>query len=204
MKRQVLLAAVLCLLASGCDDSKNPLSDPQKSKADGRLVGVWQERSDDGEVRYYHIGHAGKGFPNSVMRVVEITHNKGKVEPPEEYLAFPTVLGDKTYLNMVLDEKQVKRLGEKGWKAEVVDSYTFLKYQADGDKLVVWAMDEEAKERAIKGGKVKGVIVDRGNFKTTKFTDTTENVARFVAEAGDSLLSKEPFRFERVEVVKKP
>jgi len=197
MKRKALLAAVLCLLASGCDDSKNPLSDPQTSKADERLVGVWRERSDDGEV-YYHVGHAGEKFPAGMMRVVEITHSKGKVEPPEEYLIFPAVIGDKTYLNVILggDKKLAKRLDEKGWNSDAVECYTFLKYQFDGDKLVVWLIDEKAKEQAIKSGKVKGVVErDMG-----KFTDTSENVARFVAGAGDSLWNtKEPGRCERIE-----
>jgi hypothetical protein len=34
--------------------------------------------------------------------------------------------------------------------------------------------------------------------KPTRFTDTTENVARFVTESGDSLFAKEPERLERV------
>ena len=61
------------------------------------------------------------------------------MEAPEEYLAFPTVIGDKTYLNFVLDgdNKLVKSLDEKGWKAADVDCYTLLKYQFDGDKLVM-------------------------------------------------------------------
>lgn len=86
--------AVAFLLFAGCDDSKNPLSDPQKSKPDTRLTGVWRLRGDGGEVTYYHIGTMG-------------------------------------------------------------------------DKVM--------------------------------FTDTTENLARFIAEAGDSLFAKEPLRLERVK-----
>jgi len=190
----VIVPAVLLSL-SGCD-SENPLSDPQTSKADERLFGVWRGRSDDGEVRYYHVGHAGKSFPASVMRVLEVTHSKGKLDLPLEYLAFPTVLGDKTYLNIVSDVEQVNHLDESGWKAVEVESYTFLKYQFDGDKLVMWPINEDAKKRAIKEGKVKGAV----RKQTSKFTDTTENVARFVAGAGDSLWNtKVPVRFERIE-----
>jgi hypothetical protein len=195
----VIVPAAILLL-TGCEDSKNPLSDPQTSKADERLVGMWR---DQGGV-WYFVGHAGKQFPDSVMRVVEITHKEGKVEPPEEYLIFPTVLGDKTYLNLVMDgdKGQVKRLDKDGWKADAVDCYSFLKYQWDGDKMVLRPIDEEAKEKAIKSGKLKGVIE---NDNPAKFTDTTENVACFVAEAGDSLWNtKERDRFERIEATKKP
>jgi hypothetical protein len=182
---------VLFFLLTGCDDSKNPLSDPQASKADEWLVGVWW----DGDV-YYHIGHAGEQFPAGMMRIVEVKHTQGKLAPPQEYLAFPTVLGDKAYLNVVIGEKEVNRLDEKGWTMEAVDSYTFIKYQVDGNKLVAWAIDEKAKEQAITGGKIKGVTE---KDKPAKFTDTTENLAHFVAEAGDSLWeTKKPGRFERI------
>ncbi|MGO8750293.1 MAG: hypothetical protein ACLQNE_30480 [Thermoguttaceae bacterium] len=50
-----LLGVAVCLLASGCNDSKKPLSDRQTSKADERLLGVWRERSDD-QATYYHVG----------------------------------------------------------------------------------------------------------------------------------------------------
>ena len=100
------------------------------------------------------------------------------------------------------DNDVVKRLDEKGWKTAEVDCYTLLKYQFDGDNLVVYPIDEFAKRKAIQGGKVKGV---EEFMRADQFTDTTENVARFVTEAGDSLWNtKEPGRFERVNVGKKP
>ena len=86
MKPLFLLSVAVCLCASGCD-SKNPLSDPQTSKADERLAGVWRDRSDDGDT-YYHVGHAGEKFPACMMRVVLIKHSKGEVEPPGDSLLF--------------------------------------------------------------------------------------------------------------------
>jgi hypothetical protein len=192
--RWLVIPAVLLFLA-GCEDSKNPLSDPTTSKPDERLIGVWWDGSE-----YYHIGHAGKRFPKGVLRVVAVAQSEGDVEPPAEYLAFPTVLDDKTYLNVVSVEKQVKRLDSEGWKTEAVECYTIFKYQLDGDKLVVWMIDAKAMEQAIKSGKIKGVI----EKDLPKFTDITENVARFVAEAGDGLWDNEaPMRFERLETAKK-
>ena len=201
MKPLFLIGVAACLFASGCD-SKNPLSDPQTSKADERLAGVWRDRGGDGDV-YYHVGHAGEKFPACMMRVVMIKHSKGNVEPPGEFLIFPTVIGDKTYLNVVIgkDDKLVKSLDEKGWKADEVDSYMLYKYKFDGDKLVVYGIDAEAKQKAIKSGKVKGTVENN----SAKFTDTTENVARFVKEAGDSLWdTKKPGQLERVNLGEKP
>lgn len=116
MKSRMFLLLTLCLFAFGCDDSTNPLSDPQKAKPDTRLAGVWRWRDKHGNVTYYHFGKAGEKFSVGIMRIVEVRHGNGTVEPPQEYLAFPTVLADKTYLNVVLDgdHKQVKRLDEKG------------------------------------------------------------------------------------------
>ena len=194
-----VLVPVVLLFAGGCDDSKKPLSDAKTSKADQRLVGVWRQATPGGTV-YYHIGQAGKQFPASVMRVVQVTQNQGSVAPPNEYLAFPTVLGDKTYLNVVWGGR-VKVLDAKGWNADEVDSYTFVKYRVDGDKLAMWIVNEKAKKQAIDGGKVKGVAEAN---KPATFTGTTEEVARFVAEAGDSLFPGQPTLLVRVDASKDP
>ena len=200
MKPLFLIGVAACLVASGCD-SKNPLSDPLTSKADERLPGVWLNRGGDGDV-YYHVGHAGDKFPACMMRVVGIKHSKGNVEPAGEFLIFPTILGDKNYLNVVIgrDDKLVKSLDEKGWKAADVDNYTLYRYKFDGDKLVVYGIDAEAKTKAIKSGKVTGTVENN----SAKFTDTTENVARLVMEAGDSLWTKEPGQLERMNLGTKP
>ena len=182
MKLQWFIVLAVLLLV-GCEDSKNPLSDPTTSKPDERLLGVWRVGVSQGADVYYHIGHAGKEFPKGVLRVVEVTHSEGNVDTVE-CLAFPTTLDGKTYLNFVDDEKQVKLMDEKGWKAGVVKSYTFVKYQLDGDTLEVWLIDEAAKEQAIKSGKVKGVNPWNS---VASFTDTTENVGRFITDAGDSM-----------------
>ncbi len=206
MKPLVLLSVAACFLASGCDDSKNPLSDPQTSKADGRLVGIWRTQVNDDCETYYHVGHAdaGANFAPGVMRIVAVTHCKGMVGYAEENFAFATAIAGRNYLNFVmLDKEAVERLDKNGGKlADSVDGYKLLRYQIDGDKLVIWQMNEGAVKEAIKGGKVKGITVDDPE-KSAKFTDATENVARFVVAAGDSLWNtKNPTRFERVKAPK--
>ena len=109
------------------------------------------------------------------MLVVFVRHENGNVKPPSEFLIFPTALGENTYLN-VIDLKGQRVKLSQDWEA--VDSYGFFRYQVDGDKLLVWGIDEKAKQQAIKDGKIKGVIE---KDKPAKFIDTTENVARFIA-----------------------
>ena len=73
------------------------------------------------------------------------------------------------------------------------------RHKFDGDKLVVYEIDGEAKRKAIERGKAKGTLKDN----SAKFTDTTENLARFVSEAGDSLwATKTPGHLERVNLGK--
>ena len=126
MKSKMFLLLTVCFLATGCDDSKNPLSDPQKSKPDTRLAGLWRDRDKEGNVTCYRVGQAGKKFTAGMMRIVEVHHASGVVEAPEEYLAFPTVLCRHNVPECHLldgDHKQVRRLDEKGWKADAVDGY---------------------------------------------------------------------------------
>jgi hypothetical protein len=73
-------------------------------------------------------------------------------------------------------------------------------FAQEGDALLLWGMDGDAKRQAIEGGKIKGVIEEREHHGSrVEFTDTTENVARFVAGAGDGLFSKDVLRLERVK-----
>lgn len=200
----VVVAAVLLPL-TGCD-SDHPLSDPKTSKPDERLVGKWRLLGKDGQVLYWNVGRMSEKSPKGVMRVTFAVQGKGKAEPPEDFLMFPTVLGEKTYLNVISEKGQPDRFceekGEEGRKAKTADSYHIFKYQVDGDRLLVWKMDGNAKARAIEGGSIKG-IAKRERLGRIEFTDTSENVARFVAEAGDSLFSKESLRLERIDAGKK-
>ena len=135
------------------------------------------------------------------MRVLGITHKKnGVVRSEGDFLIFPTAPGANTYLNMVAgDEQQVKLLEEKGWKPKAV-GFWVLKYKVEGDTLLIWLIDDDAKKRAIEAGKIKGVIeIRKTGPNLIAFADTTENVARFVASAGDSLFSKDAMRLERVK-----
>jgi hypothetical protein len=136
------------------------------------------------------------------MRVVGIQHKwGGMMTQLDELLLFPTTIGDKTYLN-VSDGKdaQVKLVEDQGWTAETVNAYLILRYQVTRDTLEVQWMDGDAKKRAVEAGKIKGKIEkDQDGNARAMFTDTTENLAKFVAEAGDDLFSKDVLKLQRVK-----
>ena len=200
-KRSLLVVAALSLLLTSCFDTKNPLSDPQKSKPDDRLTGVWRFRGESGEMNYYHIGHAGEKLPASLMRVVNVQHTPDGKTQSGELLVFPTTIGDKTYLNVTeAKPPQLKLLEEQGWSDETFNEYLLIRYQITGDVLTLQLIDQEAKKRAVEGGKIKGMSEkDRDGNTRVHFTDTTENLAKFVAEAGEDLFSKDVLRLERVK-----
>ena len=97
---QLLSMAAFCLLFTSCFDSKVPLSDPTESKADQRLIGVWRLRSNDGAVSYHHFGRVRGKLPASVMRMTWISHKTDGTIEQDEFLVFPTTIGDKTYLSV--------------------------------------------------------------------------------------------------------
>ena len=163
----LLFVAAFSLLLTSCFDTKNPLSDPQKSKPDDRLAGVWRFRGDGGEMNYYHIGHAGEKLPASFMQVVFVQHMTDGTMQSGELLIFPTTIGDKTYLNVVeATPSLLKLLEEKGWTNEAVNAYLILRYQITGDVLTIQWIDSEAKKRAVEAGKIKGVIEKDQNGNT--------------------------------------
>lgn len=199
---QLLPMAATCLLFTSCFDSKVPLSDPGKSKTDQRLAGVWRLGNDDGSVTFYHFGRVGDKLPASVMRVVGIQHKwGGTMTQLDELLVFPTTIGDKTYLNVTDgNDEQMKVLAEKGWTAETVNDYSIFRYQIMADTLTVQWMDGDGKKRAVEAGKIKGKIEkDQDGNARTHFTDTTENLAKFVAEADDDLFSRDVLKLQRVK-----
>ena len=192
------VAATLSLLCCSCFDSKNPLADPAKAKADGDLAGVWRVKNPDQNVAYYHIACAGGKMPAGVMRAVVAVHAAdGTINPPGDLLMFSTTIGEHHFLNMIdIEQKDIEQIAKDGWKPELVKGYSFVKYNVQGDTLTVWGIDPDAKGKAIEAGKIKGTVDE--NTKT--FTDTSENLSKFLAAPENAdIFAKEPTRLERVK-----
>jgi hypothetical protein len=186
----------ICLLVAGCDDSTAPLSDASQARLDKQLSGLWRHEYPQG-VSYYHAGRLGGRAPEGVLRVVTVSHPRnGELQEPQQLIAFCSEIGGHSYLNLALSaQKQLGSIRTEGWKAGLLDSYILLKYEVDGDELLLWAMNKDAKEKAIEGGAIEGTIKDA---RSVRFTDTTATLADFVAAADDELFSGEPIRLGRV------
>jgi hypothetical protein len=187
-----LLAA--CLFTCGCVDSKNPLSSPDGAKVDDQLVGTWRFTSAK-ETSLLQVTRAGDKFPKGMLRLVSVDESGKKTSPSEQFLAFCTTLNHKTYLNLIEDEETIAALDKKGWKSTAVDGYCIMKYEVAGDELKLWMMDDGAKEKAIKSGKVKGKITKATRFSSLAascFTDSSDKVAECVEESSESLFVPYP------------
>jgi len=186
-KTLILVLGLLCAVCASCVDSDNPLSDPKQAAVDQGLLGVWRAREKEGDVVYYHVGKAGDKFPEGVLRVRTVVHDKnGELDRPngDDTIMFTTTMGKNHYVNVtVIDAEAVKALGDK-WDPAKADGYFIYKYEIDGDKLSVATIDSDQKKAAIKAGKLKG----EGEGDNPRFTDSTENLARFIASpAGDKI-----------------
>ncbi len=199
--RRLLLAiglAGVCLLLSSCIDTKNPLSDPEKAKADPQLAGVWRRTDAMGDMQYRHVGQAGGQLPPGIMRIVFADHDKdGHLGRPHVMLAFPTTIAENHYLNILtINDENLEQLQNNGWQAGLADGYCLLKYRVEGDSLLLWQIDQDVKRRFIEAGKIKGTIDKKSVF----FTDTTAKLNSLLASPeGAGLFKKEPVRYQRVK-----
>lgn len=199
MRVFVSLLLGACLLIAGCDDSTVPLSDASKASLDKQLVGLWKHDHQNG-VTYYHVGRLGGNAPDGVMRVVVVSHqNGGELQQPSQLLAFRSDIDGKSYLNLAGGtQEQVKSIQESGWQADMLNSFILVKYRVEDDGLLLWATNKDAKKTAIQDGKIKGEIKEGDGGTRVRFTDTTENLAKFVAAASDGLFADEPLRLKQV------
>jgi hypothetical protein len=191
--RPLLYAAVVLLLAS-CVESDRPLSDVLKAAPDARLYGLWARTSESGDVDYLHIGfetsepldRARTEPEPGLMRYCTVAHSNqarglGKAGEGRFYR---TQINGEDFANWVIpaDEAQRKPL-----------TYCFLKYQVNDKQLILWDQDPEATAKAVERGQLKGVVKRKknqgvplaGEFDELRLTDTSENIAAFLAGGGD-------------------
>ena len=190
---KLLLVCGLAWLA-GCVESEQPLSDPETAQMDQRLFGLWQRRDPDGAVEYLHIGGeyrlplvVNRAQPEpGLMQYTAVRHepNNRAAEAPSGTRFFVTRIGDDDYGNWVFPQEEKDR-------GKPVH-YTFYKYRVKPDALEIWDMDRHATAAAIEAGKLKGVVrrkaqvnpTDAVEYDELLITDTSTNIASFLAAGG--------------------
>ncbi len=190
---RLVLAVGLAWLA-GCVESEQPLSEPAASRMDDRLFGLWQRRDPDGAIEYLHIGGeyraplaANRSQPEpGLMQYTSVRHepNNRAAEAPSGARFFVTRIGDEDFGNWVFPQEEKDR-------GKPVH-FAFYKYRVTPDKHDVWDMDRDVTASAIESGKLKGVVrrktrvnaADPLEYDELRITDTSENIAKFLADGG--------------------
>src|SRR5262245_7218805 len=92
---RVAVAVLLLVFSAGCVAVfTNPLSNPQDSKLDQRLIGRWQSKEEANKSAYIQFDAASKVQLNVSLSGKEASErNLG-------FTAFTTKLGARTYLNL--------------------------------------------------------------------------------------------------------
>ena len=192
MKRRIRFLLPLMVFAlAGCIDSEAPLSDPDKAKPDEQLLGQWRstEKLPPGsELEALTIEKfSADGYPAGVMKFVMTSKSEKKTS---YNLAFRTELKGKTYLNF-LDKWLDVSVKPPAWKEPGKRRFLINKYAVKDDKLTIWLVGDEAPlKKAVMEERLKGGVRPQGylDFEpTVRLTDTTANLAKFVAKEDENL-----------------
>ena len=184
----LLLAVVL----AGCKvDSTNPISALDGAQPDTSLYGVWRYQAK-GDLVYVHIGPefsldtgSAPTGPAKGTRIVLVDHKRNGITD-ESYVAYPSRVGKRRYLNVVQVEGG-KPVG-----------FIFVRYALiDGNTLRFSTIDEEALKAAIRSGQVKGTTRGEGLSSETVITAESADIERLLARDGEKLFAN-PFVLKRV------
>ena len=88
-------------------------------------------------------------------------------------------MGKNRYVNItVLDADKIKTMGDSKWEPAMADGYFIYKYEIYRRQIDQWpAWTPSKKRRPSRPGKSKA----KAKAITDRFTDTTENLVRFLA-----------------------
>jgi hypothetical protein len=175
--------------------SKNPLSDPDRSRPDPALYGNWllqdpktkKTVDDNGERVLVFLGKAAEAdsghFPAGIMRGVAIGFDKERVRRPMEFHFFVTQLRNGNYMN-VFEEGPVYKKKYVEWDKSAIEEYFLLKYRVSDDKLEIWTGQFSAVRDAIENGKLRGKVTKHWLLPSAQLTDTTARLTEYLERTG--------------------
>ena len=172
-------------------ESRRPLSDPQKAKIENRAVGTWRATISTNQY-YLHAG-AGNIVGKSDWMELVLVHPR---EKPSFYvhhkIGFVSVVGGQDYFNVAnLSVLTTQLRGSKPEElAAAVERYDILKYEVNGDTMIVWAADQKFVKAAIESGKIKG--------HGSTIDDSMENLNQFIESSPPALWGNK-FTYTRVK-----
>ncbi len=136
MKRWFLQESLVLLLSfflGGCYQSDAPLSRPNASNSDERLLGLWHSKIDGNDV-YLHVIAMDKPW----LKLIKIVHiNHGGISENTEVDMFPTKIGEDRFVNLKFGKTNASKEADND-SGKSADAYWFYKYEiAPGGVMTV-------------------------------------------------------------------
>jgi hypothetical protein len=173
--RYVLMFALIASLSGCVPYSDNPLTDPGQQPMDASVYGSWYWK-DNNEVGYVHMGLDRE---SKLLRVFMIDFGKDGEMHASELAGHTSSFPGQAYLNL----KWVSPSDEN-------PGYLFVKYEVRGDVLEISLMDNEAAEKAIQEGSLKGEIISAKWFSTAHIMEEKDALQQFVAKHNEELFKE--------------
>ncbi len=182
------LLAVACLFLTGClVQSKNPLSSPAASLYDPQLEGDYRQVEKDGAgywlFRYRRENHR-KNHEHEIspwIDVASVGYSKDGSLERSGYKVLATQIAGQKYLSFIA-------LPDDGSKKRTV-SYSFARYEVNWrGELRIWLANEAPFVAAVKAGKLRGKVTTSKFGDSVELTDTSANLAAFVAAGNPKVL----------------
>lgn len=172
-------------------ESRHPLSDPQKAKIENRAVGTWRATINTNQY-YLHAGTGNIVGKSDWMELVLVHPGEKPSFYVHHKIGFVSTIGGQGYFNVANLSVQITQL--RGTKPEelaaAVERYDILKYEVNGDTMIISAADQKFVKAAIEAGKIKG--------HGATIDDSTENLIRFIESSPPALWGNK-FTYTRVK-----
>ncbi|MGD9365978.1 MAG: hypothetical protein PVH87_09795 [Desulfobacteraceae bacterium] len=185
-----IVIAIAMLVMFGCvPSSDNPLTEPDKDLMDGSILGTWFWQ-DEVESGYIHIG---LDHETKLLRLLMTEFDRDGTMEASEFAGHTSAIKGRRYLNL-----KYVHPAEEG-----VSGYLLVKYDLKDRRLGIALMDNGTVEKAIKNGRLKGVV-EKGKWSTTvRITEAPQRLRAFVLK-NDSVLFPEMTFLPKLSLPKTP
>lgn len=175
-----LLVSMAIVVLFGCvPSSDNPLTEPDKDLIDSSISGTWFWHGD-AESGYIHIGLDKE---TKLLRLLMTEFDRDGTMEASEFIGHTSAINGHRYLNL-----KYVHPAEEG-----VSGYLLVKYDLKDARLGIGLMSNGAVEKAIKNGKLKG-IVEKGKWSTTvRITEAPQRLRTFVLQNDNALFPEMVF-----------
>ena len=180
-------AAALMLLYGCLPESREPVTASTEAVEDVQLAGTWVAEFDGGRV-YLHVLRS----EDANMDVVTVSQEPDGGGDWDEYRGYVSVVGDRRFANL--------QSVIEGGSGELEDTpFVVVGYAFDGpDRLTVRFLSEAAIGTAIEEKRLLGEVTDAGEGQSVLITDSSANLAQFLASADPATVFDKSLVFQRL------